>query len=242
MPARAKAGLPDRCVACPQSTIGFCGALFNACLHNSSLRKINPRFSTVRAGQRIPYQSQSSGDILILCTGWAFRYCQLADDGRQILKFLLPGDLFSPATIFSEHQSFFVGALTDVQVGRMEASEIRKKCLSDEAVMLAVFNTMMDDGQDAYQLLATLGRRPADARVAYLLLNLMRRIASRSVIPDHRYPLPLRQQHIADAVGLTPVHVNRVLAQFRDQKILTLAGGTLEITDLAELERIGSLA
>ncbi len=242
MISQSRAALPARCVACPQSNSGFCGALFSACAVNSSVKKLNPRFSTVRGGQRILHQPRSNDDVLILCTGWAYRYHQLADDGRQILRFLLPGDLFSPAAIFSEELRFSVNALTDVQVSRMTHSEIRKKCLADEAVMLAVFNSVTDNGRDAYSLLTAIGRRSADARIAYLLLSLMRRIASRSVIADHRYPFPLRQQHIADAVGLTPVHVSRVLAQLRDRGILTLAEGILQVADLSELERIGSLA
>lgn len=195
----------------------------------------------VRAGQQILHQSGSTNDVLVLCAGWAYRYHQLSGDGRQILHFLLPGDLFSPSAIFSGRLNFSVNALTDIQVSRLASGEIRKKCLADEALMLAVFNSMTDNGRDAYQLLTAMGRLPADARIAYLLLSLMPRIASRSVIADHRYPFPLRQQHIADAVGLTAVHVSRVLGQFRDRGILSLAGETLEVTDLPELERMGSL-
>lgn len=193
----------------------------------------------VRAGESIP-QSRSDGDVLILCTGWAFRYHQLADEGRQILRFLLPGDLLWPAVIFAERPNFSVKALTGIQVSRMDGSEIRKKCLADEAVMLEVLKAMTDDGREAYELLTSIGRRSAEARIAHLLLGLKDRIAAHHVSHDHRFPFPLRQQHIADAVGLTPVYVSRVLARFRDRGILTIAEGTLEITDPAALETIGA--
>ncbi|WP_316200529.1 MULTISPECIES: helix-turn-helix domain-containing protein [unclassified Bradyrhizobium] len=86
-----------------------------------------------------------------------------------------------------------------------------------------------------------LGQRPAERRIAHLLLSLMRRVAVDGVVQHHRYPFPLKQQHIADAVGLTSVHVSRVLALFRDRKILTITEGRLEVTDLAELERLAAL-
>jgi len=239
--ARSKASLPAQCVGCPQRTSDFCGALFSACLESSSLKKLNQRFAIIRAGQQILHPSTSNDDVLILCAGWAYRYHQLSGGGRQILRFLLPGDPVSPSAIFAKGLSFSLKALTDVQVSRLASDEIRKRCLSNEALMLAVFNSMIDNDQDAYQLLTAIGRRPAEARIAYLLLSLMRRIALRSIIAEHRYPFPLRQQHIGDAVGLTPVHVSRVLAQLRERGILTLSEGTLQVTDLPELERMGSL-
>ena len=81
----------------------------------------------------------------------------------------------------------------------------------------------------------------AEERIAYLLLHLTQRIAARSVIRDQRYPFPLRQQHIADAVGLTPVHVSRVFGLFRDRGIAELSDGVLQVFNLRELEHIGSL-
>ncbi|MFX5237466.1 helix-turn-helix domain-containing protein, partial [Acinetobacter baumannii] len=78
-------------------------------------------------------------------------------------------------------------------------------------------------------------------RIAHLLLHLMRRIATRSVIREQRYPFPLRQQHIADAVGLTPVHVSRVFSLFRERGIVELSEGALQVFNLTELERIGLL-
>jgi CRP/FNR family transcriptional regulator len=86
-----------------------------------------------------------------------------------------------------------------------------------------------------------LGQRSAEERIAQLLLHLMQRIAARNVIREQRYPLPLRQQHIADAVGLTPVHVSRVLSLFRERGLLELSEGVLQVFNLPELERIGSL-
>jgi CRP-like cAMP-binding protein len=93
----------------------------------------------------------------------------------------------------------------------------------------------------AERMQTALGQYSAEERIAYLLLHLTRRIAARSVTREQRYPFPLRQQHIADAVGLTPVHVSRVLSLFRDRGIVGLSDGILQVFHPHELERIGSL-
>jgi hypothetical protein len=81
----------------------------------------------------------------------------------------------------------------------------------------------------------------AEERIAYLFLHLIGRIEVRRVIREGRYPFPLRQQHIADGVGLTTVRVSRVLSDFRERAIMALSEGVLEILDFPELERMGSL-
>jgi CRP/FNR family transcriptional regulator, anaerobic regulatory protein len=198
-------------------------------------------FFTVKAGYQIECPPQSDQDVLVLCSGWAFRYLQLADGSRQILRFLLPGDIISAPMIFSEDLNFSVRALTEVQISRFGGDDIRKKCLADERVMIELLRSLAESGRASYELAAALGQLPAERRIAHLFLGLIRRIAARSIMLHQRYPMPLRQRHVGDAVGLTPVHVSRVLALFRDRQVLTLVDGVLEVTALAELERLGSL-
>ena len=177
----------------------------------------------------------------MLCTGWAFRYLQLSDGSRQILRFLLPGDIISAPAVFPEDLNFSVWALTEVQFNGFEGGDVHQKCLADERVMTELFRSLAESCRASYELMVVLGQLPAERRIAYLFLSLIRRIASRNVVLHHRYPMPLRQRHIADAVGLTPVHVSRVLALFRERRILTLVDGVLEVAAPAELERLGSL-
>lgn len=177
----------------------------------------------------------------MLCAGWAFRYFQLADGRRQILKFLLPGDPFSAVTIFETTFHFSVKALTEVQVSGFSRSEIRRRSVADPDIQGAIAQSCVTDTNEMAELLTALGQCSAEERIAHLLLHLMPRIAARNVIREQRYPFPLRQQHIADAVGLTPVHVSRVLGLFRERRLLELSEGHLKVINSAELERIGSL-
>ena len=235
--------LASVCVTCPHRETGFCGTLFGPTCDDTQIER-QPgwqHFFVARAGSQIAVRNQVSEDVFVLCAGWAFRYFQLANGHRQILKFLLPGDLFSSITIFEKAFHFSVKALTEVQVSGFARSEIRAKCVTDPAVQTAIAKSCIADAHHGTELLTALGQCSAEERIAHLLLHLMPRIAARNVIREQRYPFPLRQQHIADAVGLTPVHVSRVLGLFRERRLLELSEGHLKVLNGPELERIGSL-
>jgi CRP-like cAMP-binding protein len=235
--------LASTCVTCPHRETGFCGTLFGPASEDTKTDR-HPgwqHFLAARSGSQIVVRNQASEDVFVLCAGWAFRYFQLADGRRQILKFLLPGDLFSSITIFERTFHFSVKALTEVRVSSFARSDIRSRCVADPGVQAAVAKCCITDAHDATALLTALGQCSAEERIAHLLLHLMPRIAARNVIREQRYPFPLRQQHIADAIGLTPVHVSRVLGLFRERRLLELSQGYLRVLNFPELERIGSL-
>jgi CRP-like cAMP-binding protein len=165
----------------------------------------------------------------------------LPDGRRQILNFLLPGDLFSAASVFEERFQYSVRALTEIQVSAMRRVEIRARLASNPDILNALAKSGIAELEAADRMQTVLGQCSAEERIAYLLLRLTQRIAALSVVREERYPFPLRQQHIADAVGLTPVHVSRVISSFRDRGIVELSDGILQVFNLPELERIGSL-
>lgn len=235
--------LVSLCVTCPNRESGLCGSLLGSVSEDSKADRKSgwQHFAAARAGEQIAARNQVSNDVFVLCAGWAFRYFQLSDGRRQILQFLLPGDIFSPATIFEKAFHFSVKALTQVQLSAFARSEIRARYAANSSVQWAIAKACIAETHEAGELSTALGQLSAEERIAYLLLHLMPRIAARNVIREQRYPFPLRQQHIADAVGLTPVHVSRVFGQFRERRIVALSEGVLTVANLAELERIGSL-
>ena len=95
--------------------------------------------------------------------------------------------------------------------------------------------------EQAEQLATNLGRRRAEQRIAQLFLNLSRRLKLRGLVRDDSFEFPLRQQHIADATGITPVHANRVLRSLRKDGLITMRDGILKITDFAGLHRLADL-
>lgn len=235
--------MPSICITCPHRETGFCGTLFESSSGDSQAGH-QPgwqHFVVARADEQIVIRNQAYDDVFVLCAGWAFRYFQLSDGRRQILKFLLPGDIFSSVAVFEKTFHFSVKALTEVQLSGLARTEIRARCAASPDVQSAIASSCIADNHHTTELLTALGQRFAEERIAHLLLNLLPRIAARNVIREQRYPFPLRQQHIADAVGLTPVHVSRVLSLFRDRRLLELSEGVLKVLNPPELERIGSL-
>jgi CRP/FNR family transcriptional regulator len=144
--------------------------------------------------------------------------------------------------IFEGTLQFSVKALTDAQVSGFARTEIRARCAVSPGVQSAIVDSCIADNRYTTELLTSLGQRSAEERIAHLLLSLLPRIAARNVIREQRYPFPLRQQHIADAVGLTSVHVSRIFSLFRERRILALSEGVLQVFNLPELERIGLLS
>ncbi len=90
-------------------------------------------------------------------------------------------------------------------------------------------------------LLLDLGRRNADERVAHLILTLTERLDRLGTPRDGNYPFPLRQQDIADATGLTPVHVGRMISKFHEFGWIELSAGHLRILNRGELVRLGRI-
>lgn len=195
----------------------------------------------VPAGKQIATRNQVSEDVFVLCGGWGFRFFQLPDGRRQILNFLLPGDLFSVTSVFEQRFHFSVQALTAVQVSGMRREEVQARLVVNPRILMALAESCTAESEAADKSLTALGQYSAEERIAHLLLHLLRRIAARSVIREQRYPFPLRQQHIADTVGLTTVHVSRIFSLFRDRGVIEVSDGVLKVFNLPELERIGAL-
>ncbi len=232
------------CVACPNSDLGFCSAVLK------NAEKTEPASNdgadwqhhlVIPAGKLVLAPNQPLPDVYVLCSGWGIRFLQLANGRRQIVSFLLPGDLFSASTVFEERFHFSVKALTAIQVSAMKRKEVQSRAAANPAVVMAVADYCCAEMEAADGMMAALGHYSAEERIAYLFLHLMKRISTLSVIRDHRYPLPLRQQHIAEAVGLTPVHVSRVLGAFRERGTAELSNGVLQVFNLQELQRLGKL-
>jgi CRP-like cAMP-binding protein len=232
------------CVTCPNRDSGSCGTLLEAQNRtaNSIQGATRPLLQVARSGEQIIARNQATQHVLVLCAGWAYRYVQLADGRRQILGFLLPGDLFSVLNLFEPQLQFAVAALTDVQVSRFERPDVRAPGTMSDRLQLILENACRDEHAGAIRLITVLGKCSAEERIAYLLTHLTRRLRARSVIRGQSYPFPLRLRHIADALGLTPVHVSRVLSHFRDRGLCVVANGVLNVLDEPGLDRLGAVA
>jgi CRP-like cAMP-binding protein len=198
----------------------------------------------VDAGATIVREQQPSGKLLTLYSGWAFRYKSLSDGRRQILNFLLPGDLVGLQQEFSENAMHGVEAVTDVSLcvfpwdGLWDLFKKHPALGYDITWVAARGEGFVDDN------LVTTGRRNATERVAMLLMHLYRRLQRLGMEEKDAdgqggtVEWPLNQQHIADALGLSLVHTNKTLRRLRQLGLHDIQNGRLRLLNPKALEHV----
>jgi CRP/FNR family transcriptional regulator len=196
---------------------------------------------SARSRQTIYRAGEPLNGLPVICDGWAARVSRLSDGRRQILSIVLPGDLVSTNAVFVGSLNFFVEAITAVRHSCFDRSDFNARLAAKPSLIKALVAASLAEKEEIDQLAINLGRRRAEERIARLFLYLMERLKMRGLVRDNSFALPLRQQHIADATGLTPVHVNRVLGALRSDGLIEISGGILKITNLAALQRAADL-
>jgi CRP-like cAMP-binding protein len=187
-------------------------------------------------------QGEQTDDVFVLCQGWALRVADVARARRHILSVMLPGDLFSATGLFSETLPFSVQALTDVIFTRYRRSDLRTRVSADVTLLDEVAKIGIAEYVGTVEAAIELGHISAEQRIARLLLRVAERLSARPITGAFRCAFPLHQPHIADMVGLTVTHVNRVLARLRKAGLAEVSRGSLEIRDSAGLRRVGGVA
>lgn len=231
------------CAACPANELNLCRAVIKPSwvLFDPATALLASSEHSVSARQDISDPTQLHDVVPIICRGWAASSATLVDGRRQILSFLLPGDLVSTALVFGATAGRAIVAITNVTYRTFNRFEFQT-LLSKRPDLLARFSRIWaEERVEADQLAMDLGRRTADERLARLILKLMQRLSARGMVRGQSMEFPLRQHHIADAMGLTPVHVSRVLTNFRRKKLIDIGGGFLTILNADELCRIAGI-
>jgi CRP/FNR family transcriptional regulator, anaerobic regulatory protein len=194
--------------------------------------------------RRIISREQELQDMVpFICEGWAACVAILEDGSRQILSFLLPGDIVSTALLFDTRPHYAVEAITDVRYRNFERGKLREVLSRNADVFERFAAAWIEEKTRADRLIIDLGRRTADERISRLILGLAERLARRGMMDANSMEMefPLRQHHIADASGLTPVHVSKVLSEFRRNGLISIGDRSLTILDPAGFRRVAHM-
>ena len=198
----------------------------------------------VQAGGTIIHEQKPNGKLFTLYSGWAFRYKTLSDGRRQILNFLLPGDLIGLQQKFADGAMHGIEAVTDVSLCVFPRDGLwllfrQYPSLGYDVTWLAARGEgMVDDN------LLTTGRRNATERVAMLLMQLYRRLERMGLERKdadgvgRSIAFPINQQHIADTLGLSLVHTNKTMRRLQQLGLHELKNGRLRLLNTRALERI----
>ena len=175
-----------------------------------------------------------------LVSGWACRRRELPDGRDQFILIFLPGDLFAVKSMFVLRHTDDVQVLSEALVERVHYRELHRAYLEDRDVATRCTWQIVEEERRLHNWVVGLGQGSADERLAALLIDFHGRLILSGTIPSDAltFEMPLTQVHLADHVGLTAIHVNRVLRMFRESGIVTVRDGKVAIRDLKRLAEV----
>ena len=189
-----------------------------------------PRVDLIREGDQ-------PGPVFVVLDGWAFRYKVLPNGSRQIMAFLMPGDACDLNIGMLAAMDHSIQTVTAAQVAKIDGRAMDELMTAHPAIARAMYVAQLVDEGTLRAWIVSLGRRSSAERAAHLLLELYVRGVRTGMASQDEIELPLSQVVLADALGMTPVHINRVLQDLRRSGAVELRRGVLRIRDPVALTR-----
>src|SRR6185312_6255663 len=208
-----------------------------------SISSLKTNHIAIPAKTDIVTEGEVGGALYTLYEGWAFRYKTFADGARQILDLLLPGEIIGLSSALLGTIRHSVQTLTPVSLCVLDGYPMPKLLRRHVDLTLDLLRWRVEEEHRADTRIALLGRRKPLQRIGYLMLETFDRLRRLELADGTMCPFPLQRQHLADATGLSMIHLNRTLMRLRDDKLATIEDKMLIIYDrrrLAELSGYGA--
>ena len=182
------------------------------------------------------------GSFDVLLHGWAFRFRYLREGTRHIAGLVLPGDPCDIDSVEFGKSNFQLGTLTRCAVASFDGDSFRDLCARSALVRQAVTRLSMAENAMLREWNLCLAHRSASQRMAHLFCELHVRLAAVDAADPDGYELPLTQNHLAELLGLTAVHVNRTLQAMRADRLIELSGQRLIVRDWKALAAVAEFS
>lgn len=182
-----------------------------------------------------------SGEALVLMTGWALRYVMLANGVRQTTAMLLAGDFCDDNVLLSGETDRTIAAMTDCEVAFIPRSTMLN-LFERPGIAKALWGHSLAGQIALRKSVANIATKSAQQATAYLICDIHARLSEINRSSGLSFHWPLTQQAVGEAVGMTAVHINRVLRSLREQGLITVQRGHMEIHNLEKLRRVGGYA
>ena len=192
----------------------------------------------LKAGELLGSANGANDNIYHLRNGWACQFRDWFDGRRAIVDVYLPGDVMGIGAHLRLRPLEEVLALTSVMVEKIPAELALTEMMADRAIGLYLAWLLGEHQRRAKRLLAVVSGLDARGRLAMMLLDFYRRLQRRRLITGPTYNLPLTQLQIGQYLGLTVVHINRVLRSLRADRIVSLEKHWVTILDLEQLTNL----
>ena len=195
------------------------------------------RTQALQAKQDIVRDGDRPSQCCLILNGWACRYKLLGEGRRQILSFHIPGDVPDLQSLHLQTMDHSLGTLTKATLAFIPHDALRALTVRFPNVAAVLWRDTLIDAATFREWMTGMGRRDAYERIAHLFCELYLKQEAVGLATEHRCQIPLTQIELSDALGLTPVHFNRVLKEMREKRVVTMKGGTLVIEAWDELAR-----
>ena len=183
------------------------------------LALLGPPYAVAR-GHRIAIEGEQPTGFFLLLSGWASAFHLLPNGKRQIVKIHLPGDALGTPSMAMTQTTEGISAITDVVIAKVSSGDFGKLFDTHPRIIARFMLSIQQERIALMDRLVALGRTDAEARVAAFLLDLRERLEPLGVVHEDSFDLRMSQEQIADVLGLTQVHVNRVLATLEKRGLL----------------------
>ncbi|WP_262028794.1 Crp/Fnr family transcriptional regulator [Microvirga sp. Mcv34] len=178
-------------------------------------------------------------ECCLVLSGFVCRYKVLSDGRRQIMGFYIPGDIPDLQSLHLHVMDHSVGTLVTSSLALIPHESLRRVLAQYPGLAAAFWRDTLIDAAMFREWMVGMGRRSAYQRIAHLLCELQVRLKAVGLAGEDGYELPVTQNELGDALGLSTVHVNRVLQDLRSEGLIVLRGGSLHIPDWKALQLAG---
>jgi CRP-like cAMP-binding protein len=195
----------------------------------SKVRSIGAREDLIQEGDKPDY-------VHVIVEGFACRYKMLPDGKRHIMAWLVPGDLCDLHISILGEMDHAIGTLAPSTIAYLPRERIEELTSRHPAITRALWWATLVDEAILREWLVSAGSRSVDKRMAHLFCELLLRLQSVGCVRDNSFEFPLTQEELGDTLGVSTVHINRVLQELRGNGLITLKNKTLTIHDFLALQ------
>lgn len=200
-------------------------------LELATLEDLHRRRRRFVAGRDMVHQGQAGHSAYVLAEGWVCSYKMLPDGSRQIVDFQIPGDFLGLRSILFRTSDHNVEPVTRIEASEILAADLLDAFQRVPRLATAVLWAASRDEAMVVEHLVNVGRRNSEERMAHFLLELSARLNLIGQGDRNGFDCPLSQYLLADALGLSAVHVNRVLRHLREEGLVTFQKGRVTFDD-----------
>jgi CRP-like cAMP-binding protein len=193
----------------------------------------------LRPGQDIVRQGDRPNRSCLLVDGFASASKLTGEGNRQITSLYISGDIPDLQSLHLRVMDITFTTMTDCKVGFIAHEVLREICASFPVLGAALWRTTLVDAAIYREWVANVGQRQAHTRMAHLLCEMVARFRAIGLAPDHACDLPMTQADIGDAIGISVVHVNRIMGRLREEGLIFFKNKKLKVLDWPALVAAG---